>query len=94
MPGYTVTIVRDGIRQPAQAECDRKPLARPFVDVAARPPRTYYAKRLLEHGPLRFEEFHAITGWPSDKASRVLNQLFNTGIAKLDGGAWRLTDAV
>ena len=44
-------------------------------------PRTYYAKRLLEHGHLSQQEFTEITGWPSKEAARVLTQLVHTQVA-------------
>lgn len=81
MTTYTVTIVRDGRRV--------DPAPEPYPK---RIPRTYYAKRLLEHGPLPHREFVEITGWPADVASRVLNQLSNTGIARLDGREWALCE--
>lgn len=37
--------------------------------------RQYAAIKLLEHGPLRFPEFVAITGWPSTVAASVLQHL-------------------
>lgn len=36
---------------------------------------TYAAKRLLEHGPLTFADFFAITGWPKRSAHMALEQL-------------------
>lgn len=53
--------------------------------------RTYAAKRLLEHGPLHFREFVEITGWPSRKCTRTLDNLNQTGVARLDNGKWTLT---
>lgn len=50
-------------------------------DAVRQPPRTYYAKRLLEHGPLTFREFYQITGWPKAIASHALEQLVDTGVA-------------
>ena len=44
-------------------------------------PRTYYAKRLLEHGRLSRREFTEITGWSMDEASHVLTQLVDTEVA-------------
>lgn len=44
-------------------------------------PRTYYAKRLLEHGELTGKEFCEITGWHRKAAWRTLFQLVATGIA-------------
>ena len=52
--------------------------------------RTYAAKRLLEHGPLSFREFVEITGWPSRKCTRTLDNLSQTGVARLDGRLWTL----
>ena len=37
--------------------------------------RQYAAVKLLEHGPLRFPEFTAITGWPASAAAAVLQHL-------------------
>ena len=42
---------------------------------------TYVARRLLEHGPLKFAEFQAITGWPAPKCSRALKNLRRSGKA-------------
>ena len=44
--------------------------------------RTYIAKRLFEHGPLKFREFAEITGWPTKAAYSTINQLMMTGIIK------------
>lgn len=52
--------------------------------------RTYTAKRLLEHGPLSFREFVEITGWPSRKCTRTLDNLSQTGVARLEGRLWTL----
>lgn len=60
--------------------------------------RTHAAKRLLQHGPLMFEEFQAITGWSSLMCHRTLKNLREQGIAR-NGGAhnrrtvWELTRA-
>lgn len=43
-------------------------------------PRTYAAKRLLEHGPLTTPEFVEITGWQQRQAERVLQQLLDTEV--------------
>jgi hypothetical protein len=37
--------------------------------------RTYAAKRLLEHGPLTFANFWAITGWQKEEAKEALDTL-------------------
>lgn len=37
--------------------------------------RQYAAICLLQHGPLRFQEFVCITGWPETVASSVLEHL-------------------
>lgn len=37
--------------------------------------RTYAAKRLLEHGPLTFANFWAITGWQKEEAKETLDAL-------------------
>lgn len=44
--------------------------------------RTYAAKRLLEHGPLTFREFHAITGWTKKQAQSTIAALINTEVAQ------------
>lgn len=46
------------------------------------PPRTYTAKRLLEHGPLTYREFKEITGWPENAVESTLKGLVDTGIAQ------------
>jgi hypothetical protein len=43
--------------------------------------RTYFAKRLLEHGPLSFAQFREVTGWPEDACEAALRGLVETGIA-------------
>lgn len=43
-------------------------------------PRTYAAKRLLEHGPLTTPEFVEITGWEQRQAERVLQCLLDTEV--------------
>lgn len=43
--------------------------------------RTYAAKRLLEHGPLRFSEFLEITGWKHRAATSALESLLETKVA-------------
>lgn len=45
--------------------------------------RTYAAKRLLEHGPLTFAEFLAITGWTKGAADNVLVRLRNWGLCQI-----------
>jgi hypothetical protein len=45
-------------------------------------PRTYYAKRLLEHGPLTAVQFREITGWKGRTPEIVLRQLCETGAAR------------
>jgi hypothetical protein len=47
-----------------------------------RPPRTYIAKRLFEHGPLTEREFRQITGWTAEAAHSALCQLLDTGILR------------
>jgi predicted ArsR family transcriptional regulator len=42
--------------------------------------RQYAAMKLLEHGPLRFPEFAAITGWPPSAAAAVLQHLRSQGL--------------
>lgn len=42
--------------------------------------RQYAAVKLLEHGPLRFPEFAAITGWPPSAAAAVLQHLRSQGL--------------
>ena len=44
--------------------------------------RTHAAKRLLEHGPLMYEEFEAITGWPPKACQSTLKHLKARGIAR------------
>jgi len=44
-------------------------------------PRTYAAKRLLEHGPLSMAQFKEITGWKPRQARRTLQSLVDTGVA-------------
>ena len=41
--------------------------------------RTHAALKLLEHGPLTWAEFVAITGWPRRAARKCLNWLIETG---------------
>jgi hypothetical protein len=41
-------------------------------------PRTYAAKRLLEHGALTFHEMWEITGWERSALTGVLRQLVVT----------------
>ena len=48
--------------------------------VTRRMTRQYAALRLLEHGPLRFPEFAAITGWPASAAAAVLQHLRSQGL--------------
>lgn len=40
--------------------------------------RTEAAQKLLQHGPLKFSEFQAITGWPAPQCSRALKNLSRT----------------
>lgn len=54
-------------------------------------PKTYYAKRLLEHGPLANREFSEITGWPRKEARKTLESLSRSGETVCEGGVWRLT---
>jgi DNA-binding transcriptional regulator GbsR (MarR family) len=44
-------------------------------------PKTYFAKRLLEHGPLTFAEFQEITGWSHGHCAAVLSSLLKSGVA-------------
>lgn len=61
------------------------------IRVASRPPRTYYAKRLLEHGPLTLGEFKTITGWLDGRsAESALKNLRVSGLARTVNGQWRL----
>lgn len=53
---------------------------------APRIPRTYYAKRLLEHGPLTAREFREITGWPARTCASVVYGLIETELARRSGG--------
>jgi hypothetical protein len=46
--------------------------------------RVHAARRLLEHGPLTFREFHEITGWPRLVAVRALWNLVESGEATTD----------
>lgn len=46
--------------------------------------RTYTAARLLEHGALTFSDFIAITGWRKTIANKVLADLRDRGLAKLE----------
>lgn len=41
--------------------------------------RTYAAKRLLEHGPLSYKEFHEITGWTKQHAYTTLQNMLMVG---------------
>jgi hypothetical protein len=87
MMPYTVTRVRDGkVVHPIQSTPRQ-----PKPAVIKPPPKTYYAKRLLEHGALTHREFVEITGWASGAASRVLEQLRMTKIAERQGNVWQLT---
>jgi hypothetical protein len=81
MTTYTVTTVRDGKRV-----LPRKAHRSYYVA------RTYYGKRLLEHGPLTGREFRDITGWPEHTSARVLDNLRETGVAVRDGRLWRLAE--
>jgi hypothetical protein len=58
--------------------------------------KSHAAKRLLEHGPLMFEEFLSITGWPSQTAQNTLGYLKRRGITRHNGQhnrrtLWELT---
>ena len=44
-------------------------------------PKTYAAKRLLEHGSLTTSEFFEITGWDRNVAWNVLRALVRSGVA-------------
>jgi len=44
-------------------------------------PKTYIAKRLLEHGPLTFAEFWEITGWMRRTCEVVLRNLVEAEVA-------------
>lgn len=48
--------------------------------------RSYAAKRLLEHGPLSVNEFRQITGWPYFVATRALQTLLDSGVARRVSG--------
>ncbi len=52
-------------------------------------PRTYTAKRLLEHGPLTLLQFVEITGWKYSECRKTLSWLQECGAIVFDG-AWRL----
>lgn len=43
-------------------------------------PRTYAAKRLLEHGPLSMAQFKEITGWKVRHAHRTMQNLVDAGV--------------
>ena len=43
-------------------------------------PRTYAAKRLLEHGPLSMAQFKEITGWKPRQARRAMQNLVDAGV--------------
>jgi DNA-binding transcriptional regulator GbsR (MarR family) len=49
---------------------------------APRIPRAYYARRLLEHGPLDATEFREITRWPAATVANTLRQLADSGQAE------------
>jgi DNA-binding HxlR family transcriptional regulator len=58
--------------------------------------RVHAAKKLLEHGPLMFEEFRSITGWPSLVCQDTLGHLKQRGIIRHNGQhnsrtLWELT---
>jgi DNA-binding transcriptional regulator GbsR (MarR family) len=44
--------------------------------------RAYAAARLLEHGPLTFSEFLAITGWRKQRAWAVLETLVSRRVVQ------------
>lgn len=46
--------------------------------------RAYIARKLLEHGPLTFAEFHAITGWEKWQAKDALDKLARRKEVKKD----------
>lgn len=46
--------------------------------------RPYIGRKLLEHGPLTFAEFHAITGWQKWQAKYVLERLVSRREVKKD----------
>lgn len=41
--------------------------------------KVYAAKKLLEHGPLTFPQFCAITGWTTGYCNNVLEKLWVRG---------------
>lgn len=43
-------------------------------------PRTYAAKRLLEHGALSMAQFEEITGWKKRHAHRTMQNLVDAGV--------------
>lgn len=43
-------------------------------------PKTYTAKRLLEHGDLTMKEFIGITGWNAKTAYTTMAQLIRSGV--------------
>jgi predicted transcriptional regulator len=49
---------------------------------APKVPRAYYARRLLEHGPLNATEFREITRWDARTVARTLFQLADSGQAE------------
>lgn len=56
--------------------------------------RTYAAKRLLEHGPLSFADFVAVTGWTAAQCANALEKLQRQQIVIPNGrrGTYRLAD--
>lgn len=81
---YETTIVRDGKRVEYRTE----------PTVRRRLPRSYYGKRLLEHGPLTTREFREITGWSLQVTWGVLENMQRTKIVTRDGDVWSLSGEV
>lgn len=55
------------------------------------PPRTYTAKRLLEHGALTARDFADIAGWPIRTVCHVLHWLCDSGqvVREFEAGTHR-----
>lgn len=55
--------------------------------------RTHAARQLLAHGPLSFQQFAQITGWPRAACRRVLSYLVDDlGAAERANRLYRMTD--
>ena len=51
-------------------------------EITSRTPRSYIARRLLEHGALDLPQFREITGWPTNTAAQVLFNLAKRGVVQ------------